>query len=120
MSNQLPDILLDFQLETQKGSSRRRVTHVIHDLDLPPFAAPRLETWESAKKSIGRGGQGEVLLQTCISDGPQCNAVRALKVIRCSDDDGRHRCVRELETMVRFSHERVRECAAFLCKLQQI
>lgn len=109
MADQLPDILLDFQLETTKGgSSRRRVAHIVHDPDLPPSAAPRLEIWESAKRAIGRGGQGDVLLQTCTSDGPRCDAARVIKVIRCFDDEGRRRYVRELETMVRFSHDKVR------------
>lgn len=110
MDVNLPKLLLDYRLETKKGASRRRVTQVVHDPDLPPFAAPTLESWESSKKILGRGGQGEVLLQKCIS-GPRCNSMRALKVIRCFDDGARRRHVRELETMVRFSHERVRTLA---------
>lgn len=108
MEDQLSEALLDFQLETQNGGSRRRVTHIIYDPDLPPSAPPRLEVWESVKEPIGEGGQGKVLLQTCTSDGPRHNTRRALKVIRCSDDDGRRRYAREMETMVRFSHKKVR------------
>lgn len=108
MTGQLPNVLLDYQLEMARGHSRRRVTHVVHDPALPPSAPPRLESWESAKRAIGRGGQGEVLLQTCTTEGPRHGTARALKVVRCFDDDGRYRYVRELEAMVRFSHERVR------------
>lgn len=107
MNREIPKLVLDFQLESNSGASRRRVTHLVHDPSLPPFADPTAETWESARRAIGRGGQGEVLLQTCTSNGPRLNNVRALKVVRCLDGDERRRQIRELETMVRFSHERV-------------
>lgn len=104
---------LDFQLETQGGGSRRRVTHLVHDPALPPSAPPRLETWERSRV-IGEGGQGIVLLQKCISRGPRENAERALKVIRCVGPEGdKARYVSELGTMARFSHERV---GIYLCR----
>lgn len=111
MNDQLPNALLDYQLEIQQGN-RRRVTQIIHDPDLPPSAPPTLEAWESAKQPIGKGGQGDVFLQKCTSSGPRHNTCRALKVIRCHDEDGRRRFVRELEVMARFAHERV--CAPAL------
>lgn len=106
MPDQLSELLRDYQLETRFGKSRHDVTHVVHDPDLPPSAPPLLDRWESHKEVIGSGGQGKVFLQSCTSGGRR-DAQRALKIIRCHGDDGKRRYLRELETMVRFSHEKV-------------
>jgi hypothetical protein len=107
MDDQLPEALLRYQLEIQRGS-RRRVTQIVHDAHLPPSAPPRLEVWESGKQLIGEGGQSEVFLQTCTSTGSLQNQCRAVKVIRCQDGARRRRYVREIEILAKFSDERVR------------
>lgn len=104
--SEFPEAVLRYKLEIQKGD-RRRVTHLVHDPDLPPSAPPRYEIWESRRRPIGKGAQGEVYLQTCTSAGPLQNKCRALKVIRFQDGDERRRYVREIEIMGRFSDERV-------------
>lgn len=104
--NQLPGAVLDYQLDT-RGSTRRHVTHVIYDPDLPPSAPPRFELWERDKEPIGEGGQGRVFLQRCMSGGRHYT-IRAVKVIRSEDEGGKHRYLRELEAMIRFSHQNVR------------
>lgn len=107
MSHPISETVLRYQLEIQQGS-RRRVTQIVHDPLLPPSAPPRLETWESQKQPIGKGGQGNVFLQSCTSAGPRQNQCRALKVIRCQDGDRQRRYMREIEIMAKFSDERVR------------
>lgn len=107
MSHQPSDALRDYELETQRGSSRPHVTHIIHDPDLPLSAPPRLESWESAKHPIAAGGQGNVYVQKCTGGGRR-HTHRALKVIRCREGrDWKGRYLRELETMARFSHDKV-------------
>lgn len=106
MDDQLSDAVRDYQLSTQRGKNRRYVVHVIRDPDLPPSAPPRSESWKSSKVPIGRGGQGKVFLQTCIG-GVRHYHQRAVKVIPYADDESKRRYMRELETLVRFSHEKV-------------
>lgn len=105
--DQLPDAVLDYHLTTRRSADRRLVTHIIHDPDLPPSTPPRSEQWERDREPIGEGGQGRVYLQRCTSGARHYN-LRAVKIIRYQDDHGKHRYLRELETMIRFSHRNVR------------
>lgn len=106
MNKQLSEILLDYQLETKPYPKPRHVAHAIEDPDQPPSASCRIEIWRTAKSPIGTGGQGRVYLQECVK-GARNYRHRALKMIPCGEDDGQRRYTRELETMIRFSHEKV-------------
>jgi hypothetical protein len=102
MAAKLSDDSLRYQLETEEGANQSCVTHIFSS-DSPP----RHEKWESDKKAIGKGGQGVVVLQRCTSLEAPHEAVRAVKVLSCSEDDERKRYVREVAAMVRFSHKGV-------------
>lgn len=106
MDENFSEAVRDFRLDIEIGKDPRRLSQLIHDPELPPWAPPRRESWERDQNPIGKGGQGEVYIQTC-GDGPQRGKQRALKVVRYCDSTSRRRYVRELETMVRFSHQRV-------------
>jgi hypothetical protein len=100
---------LDYQLETKEGRDRRRVTHIVHGPRSSPTADLQYERWKSAERPIGKGGQGCVLLQTCRSPKSRRDTLRAVKVIRlASNAEQKKRYIREVETMVRFSHKKVR------------
>ncbi|CAH0045859.1 unnamed protein product [Clonostachys solani] len=105
MSEQRWDALQDYRLETQHAQNPRYVTHIVEDPDQPPSAPSRVELWETSRFPIGEGGQGRVYLQTCVSGGRH-HKLRALKTIKCDGDAGTKRQVRELETMVKFSHKK--------------
>ncbi|CAG9977323.1 unnamed protein product [Clonostachys byssicola] len=105
MSETRWDALQDYRLETQQAQNSRYVTHIVEDPDQPPSAPSRVEVWKTSRVPIGEGGQGKVYLQTCVSGGRH-HKLRALKTIQCDGEAGKKRQVRELETMVKFSHER--------------
>uniref|UniRef100_A0A8H7TWK9 Protein kinase domain-containing protein n=1 Tax=Bionectria ochroleuca TaxID=29856 RepID=A0A8H7TWK9_BIOOC len=105
MSEQRWDALQDYRLETQIAQNSRYVTHVVEDPDQPPSAPSRVEVWKTSRFPIGEGGQGQVYLQTCVSGGRH-HEKRALKSIQYDGDAGKKRQVRELETMVKFSHQK--------------
>ncbi|KAL2204883.1 kinase-like protein [Sarocladium strictum] len=94
--------LQDYKVELYDGSTRRLITHAIYDAHLSPSEPPRLETWEREKKPVAEGGQGKVYVQRCFA----ADTIRAVKVIRHKDNTGRRRYLQELETMIRFSHQR--------------
>lgn len=110
MSDGLSDSLLDFQLDIT-GGNRRNITQVAYDPLLPPSAPRRLENWQCSNRPIGSGGQGAIYLQRCTTSGSRLNDCRALKIIKCQDDEKRSRYIRELEVMARFSHEKVHTAA---------
>ncbi|KAH6889844.1 kinase-like domain-containing protein [Thelonectria olida] len=94
----------DYKLET-RFPKKREIVHIYDDPDAPPSSQQRLECWKSDKKPIGCGGQGKVFLQTCTS-GSRHYTHRAVKVIPLQDGGGRRRYIRELETIVKFSHDK--------------
>lgn len=107
-SHQLSQAVRDHQLTARIGKSPRYVIHDIRDARLPPSAPPSPQTWKSDKKPIGKGGQGRVFLQKCIGGAQTHDATeRAVKVIPYQSHDEKQRYRRELETLVRFSHQRV-------------
>ncbi|WKT53720.1 Ankyrin repeat [Fusarium oxysporum f. sp. vasinfectum] len=103
MENSLPDLLRDYKLETR--FHKRHIIHIFDDPDAPPSSQQRLEYWENEKRPIGRGGQGRVFLQTCTS-GSRSYTQRAVKMIPFHYDGGRRRYIRELETIIKFSHDK--------------
>jgi hypothetical protein len=105
MENSLPDLLRDYKLETR--FHKHHIIHIFDDPDAPPSSQQRLEYWENEKRPIGRGGQGLVFLQTCTS-GSRNHTQRAVKMIPLQYSGGRRRYIRELETIIKFSHDKVR------------
>ncbi|KAH7161168.1 kinase-like domain-containing protein, partial [Dactylonectria macrodidyma] len=66
MEDELPDHVRDYKLEAT-FPKKREIVHFYDDPDAPPSSQRRLECWKSDKRPIGRGGQGQVFLQTCTS-----------------------------------------------------
>jgi len=88
--------------------SSRVVVHEVDDPNAHPSSPPRLELWETARRPIGSGGQGEVFLQRChAANGPYTQ--RAVKIIPLKP--GQRGNIRryngELETIYRFSKVRL-------------
>ncbi|KAH7109723.1 kinase-like domain-containing protein [Dactylonectria estremocensis] len=104
MADDLPDLLRDYKLET-RFPRKRRIIHIYDDPDAPPSSQQREEYWKSEKRPIGRGGQGRVFLQTCTS-GSRRYTQRAVKIIPLQNGGGRRRYIRELETIIKFSHDK--------------
>jgi len=106
MENSLSAHVRDHRLDTtflEEGI----VEHSYDDPDVAPLSPLRIvERWES-KKLLGSGGQGHVYLQRCITED-RLSACRAVKKIVLHEDDRRRRYIRELETIIRFSHIKVR------------
>jgi len=100
MDNELPPHVRDYRLETQ-FPKKRVVVHVYDDGNSVP------ERWKSERRPIGSGGQGTVYLQTC-TDGIRRYTQRVVKMIPLQDTSGRRHYLRELQIVVRFSHDRVR------------
>ncbi|KAH7129094.1 kinase-like domain-containing protein [Dactylonectria macrodidyma] len=102
MDNDIPDILRDYKLATRLD--KRHTIHIFDDPDAPPSSPQRLEHWKQSR-FLGRGGQGRVVLQTCAS-GSRSYTERAVKIIQLEDGGTRRRYVRELETIIKFSHDK--------------
>ncbi len=81
------------------------VEHSHDDPEAPPGSPLRRERWVSGGL-LGRGGQGQVFLQRCTTQG-RTSVCRAVKKIPLHRDEKVQRYIRELETMVRFSHQKV-------------
>jgi hypothetical protein len=96
--------------------------HLIDDPDAPPATPRREEHWRTEKRAVGRGGQGQVFLQTCITGG-RFHTQRAVKKIPIAQESGgRKRYMRELRAITRFSRTNVRKnnpplCGARTCLL---
>lgn len=104
MDDNLPDLVRDYKLATQFDKG-----HTIHKFDDPdahPSSPQRLEHWKKSR-TLGHGAQGRVVLQTCTRGGRSCPK-RAVKMIQLQDGGTRRRYIRELETIIKFSHDKVR------------
>ncbi|KAF4494612.1 het-s domain containing protein [Fusarium agapanthi] len=104
MDEAVSDIVRDYKLVTQQEGTF--TIHVHDDPDAPPSSPQRKEVWKK-KCNIGRGGQGEVLLQTCVTGGRHYSD-RAVKKIwlQRSNSCSKRRYQRELAAIFKFSHER--------------
>ncbi|KAM0351145.1 hypothetical protein ACHAPU_002929 [Fusarium lateritium] len=69
------------------------------------MSPPRRERWEKVKP-LGRGGQGEVVLERCVG-GLRNLTERAVKKIPIERGDPRQIYKRELATIIKFSHDKV-------------
>ncbi|KAK0722599.1 kinase-like domain-containing protein [Lasiosphaeria miniovina] len=93
-------------IELNLGFPKKRVVvHLYDGPDAPPSSPRRLEYWKSEKQPIGYGSQGRVFLQKCIS-GSRLYTQRAVKMIPLQEGNGRRRYVRELQIVIKFSHDR--------------
>ncbi|KAH7235467.1 ankyrin repeat-containing domain protein [Fusarium tricinctum] len=102
MDDDLPDLVRDYKLKTWYDGA---VTiHEHNDPNAPPLSPPRQERWKKVR-TIGHGGQGEIVLETCI-DGSRNFTERAVKKIRFHNNDTKQRYQRELATMIKFSHDK--------------
>jgi hypothetical protein len=100
----IPDIVRDAKLDTT-FVSHDTTMHVSHVPDQAGGRPARREEYWKKMHLLGRGGFGEVQLETCIA-GLKKGTLRAVKVIRKQS-----RSVdlnRELEATAKFSHARVR------------
>ncbi|KAK4059481.1 hypothetical protein Trihar35433_10757 [Trichoderma harzianum] len=104
MDDDLPGHVRDFKLATE-FRKRRQTVHFYNDPDAPPSSESRSEFWRREKRPIGQGGQGKVYLQTCTHGGRHYTQ-RAVKVIPLQAVSGRRRYVGELETIIKFSHDK--------------
>lgn len=83
------------------------ITHSIYDPGDHPSTPPREETWTTTSQ-VGKGGQGQVFLQTCTA-GSRLHKLRAVKRISVAQRPGdKKRYMRELRAITLFSHARVR------------
>ncbi|KAM7184071.1 mitogen activated protein kinase [Rhypophila sp. PSN 637] len=98
MEDELSPHVRDYQIET-RFPKKRVVEHVYDDGNTLP------ECWKSEKRPLGSGGQGTVYLQTCTS-GSRRYTQRAVKVIPLQERNVKRYYLRELQIVVRFSHDR--------------
>ncbi|KAF5242785.1 hypothetical protein FANTH_8521 [Fusarium anthophilum] len=102
MDGSLSDLVHDYQLTTRYEGVF--TIHYHRDPDAPPSAPHRQERWKKVR-TLGHGGQGDVLLQTCIN-GSRSVTNRAVKRIRLESAHSKRYYRRELESIVKFSHEK--------------
>ncbi|RSM15123.1 hypothetical protein CDV31_005057 [Fusarium ambrosium] len=101
MDDSVNDLLRDYRLQTRFDKSH--TIHFFDDPDAPPSSPQRQEHWKKSR-TLGHGGQGRVVLQTC-TGGSRGYTQRAVKMIPLQED-GRQRYLRELETIIKFSHDK--------------
>ncbi|KAM0240236.1 hypothetical protein ACHAP5_007972 [Fusarium lateritium] len=100
-SGLLDDIVRDSRLETHYGGGL--TIHLRNDPHAPPLTPKRQERWKRVH-TLGKGGQGQVVLEKCVDDKPILTE-RAVKKIRLQTDDSRRRYEEELRTILKFSHD---------------
>ncbi|KAI1013768.1 hypothetical protein LB503_010636 [Fusarium chuoi] len=66
MDSSLSDLVHDYQLTTRYEGAY--TIHYHRDPDAPPSAPHRQERWKKVR-TLGHGGQGDVILQTCTDGG---------------------------------------------------
>ncbi|UPL00158.1 hypothetical protein LCI18_011092 [Fusarium solani-melongenae] len=101
MDNNLSDLIRDYKLWTR--FEKPHTIHLFNDPDAPPSSPQRLEQWKK-NRTLGHGGQGRVVLQTC-TRGSRGYAQRAVKMIPLKEG-GRREYLRELEAIIKFSHDK--------------
>ncbi|KAF5557325.1 CAMK kinase [Fusarium phyllophilum] len=104
MDENLSDIVRDYRLTMRHEGAL--TIHFHNDPDAPPSSPQRREVWKK-KCNIGRGGQGEVILQVCV-EGSRHHTDRAVKKIwlQSRDSQSKRRYERELAAIIKFSHDR--------------
>ncbi|KAF4959483.1 hypothetical protein FGADI_1704 [Fusarium gaditjirri] len=102
MDGSLSDLVRDYKLTTRYESAF--TIHFHSDPDTPPSAPYRQERWKKLR-TLGYGGQGDVILQAC-TDGSRSFTERAVKRIRLESEYSKQHYRRELESIFKFSHEK--------------
>jgi hypothetical protein len=102
-SGLLDDIVRDSRLETYYEGAL--TIHLRNDPRAPPLTQKQQERWKKVR-TLGYGGQGQVVLEKCVDDKPAVTE-RAVKKIRLQTDDSRRRYEEELATILKFSHDNV-------------
>jgi hypothetical protein len=105
----VPDLVRDSKLRTQfLPDYNAQTVHTYHESD--PTSRRRLvarsEYWQRQRK-IGSGAYGSVWLEKCAQGGKADAAVRAVKQISMGGGLEPSDCMRELETIAKFSHAKV-------------
>ncbi|KAF4433168.1 hypothetical protein F53441_13769 [Fusarium austroafricanum] len=77
MEGSLSDLVRDYQLMTRYDGIF--TIHLHNDPDAPPSSPHRQERWKKVR-TLGHGGQGDVVLETCI-DGGRSFTERAVKKV---------------------------------------
>lgn len=108
-SGLLDDIVRDSRLETYYEGAL--TIHLRNDPRAPPLTQKQQERWKKVR-TLGYGGQGQVVLEKCVDDKPAVTE-RAVKKIRLQTDDSRRRYEEELATILKFSHDNVCNMADF-------
>jgi hypothetical protein len=103
--SRLPDLVLDSRLRTEFHDSI--IIHSYLEIDNVGGRFSRNEHWKW-ERDLGRGGFGQVRLQRCVTKSAKQNSLRAVKIVnKPSNPSGSLDCKRELEAIVKFSHDRV-------------
>ena len=109
----LPDLVLDSKLDTEIDKDYTIHTYYESKVDSLERAAPRIEYWKQGKY-LGKGSFGSVWLQEC-TENRQGAGVRAVKKIVIGKPATEDKyCVRELEAIAKFSHQRVYSTRSYL------
>lgn len=103
--SRLSDLVVDSKLNTE---FRNSITiHSFLEIDEAGRRSSREEQWR-LEQSLGRGGSGQVRLQSCVTAGRHYGALRAVKSIDTQSKLNKSLDLnRELEAIGKFSHNRV-------------
>jgi calcium/calmodulin-dependent protein kinase I len=101
----LPDHVLDWKLEVYVDEKSTIQTRYISDPAKGLWRSRVQETWQRTRR-LGRGAFGVVNLEECAS-GPSQGQLRAVKELHKGTVTPLVYYSRELEAIVKFSHERV-------------
>lgn len=105
MMSRLPDLVRDSRLRTKFRDSI--IIHSYLEIDEIGGRFSREEYWKW-ERYLGRGGFGQVQLQRCVAKGAKRDSLRAVKIInKPLDSSGSLDFNRELETIAKFSNDRV-------------
>jgi hypothetical protein len=103
--SRLPDLVLDSRLRTEFRDSI--TIHSYLEIDEVGGRFSREEHWKW-EQFLGRGGFGQVRLERCIAKGIEQDSLRAVKIInKPSNPSESMDFNRELETIAKFSNDRV-------------
>jgi len=103
--SRLSDLVLDSKLRTELRGSN--TVHTYLDIDAAGRRFCREEHW-TKEYIIGRGGFSQVRLEKCVTGYQAGDLFRAVKVIYKPSTNNYFPFVRELETIAKFSNDRVR------------
>ena len=101
-----PDLVLDSKLETEFENGYTIHSYYESRETALERAAPRIEYWRQ-KDYLGKGGFGSVWLEETVESKkePRVRAVKKIIIGKLALED--KDCVRELEAIAKFSHQRV-------------